>query len=364
MSTEFLNTEFFEAVKLLETEKGIPEEYLYEKIQAALIVALRKDYNGKEIVFCDIDPKNQTIKIYARKNVVEEIEDADTDILLDGAKNYSETARVGGTVDIPIEPKKFGRIAAQTVKNVVRQGIRDAECIQVMKEFNSRQEELVTAKIQMIDNRTGNATLEIGRAEAILPKGEQVPGEELRVDELIKVYIVDVIEKEKGPKVMISRTHPGLVKRLFETEVPEIYDGEVEIKAVSREAGSRTKIAVYSKNPDIDPIGSCIGPKGTRVSNIVSALNGEKIDIVRYSENIGEFVKEALAPAEVISVSIDDENPNSCRVVVPDNQLSLAIGNRGQNVRLAARLTGCKIDIKPQSAASDFEKASAQAAQE
>lgn len=347
-----MNTEFFEAVKLLEKEKGIPEEYLYEKIQAALIVALRKDYNGKEVVFCDIDPVKQTIEIYARKNVVEEIGDADTDILLDGAKNYSKTARVGDTVDIPIEPKNVGRIAAQTVKHVVRQGIKDAERSQVMKEFNSRQQELVTAKILMIDNRTGNATLEIGKAEAVLPKVEQVPGEELQVDELIKVYIVDVLETEKGPKVMISRTHPGLVKRLFETEVPEIYDGAVEIKAVSREAGSRTKIAVYSKNPDVDPIGSCIGPKGSRVSAVVNSLNGEKIDIVRYSENIADFVREALAPAEVISVEVNGEGPNSCRVVVPDNQLSLAIGNKGQNARLAAKLTGCKIDIRPQSTAS------------
>ncbi|MCR4925666.1 MAG: transcription termination factor NusA [Clostridiales bacterium] len=344
-----MNTEFFEAVKLLEKEKGIPAEYLYEKIQTALVVALRKDYNGKDIVFCDIKPEKNDMKIYVRKNVVDEIVDEDTDILLDAAKNYSKRAKVGGTIDIPIEPKKFGRIAAQTVKHVVRQGIKDAERTQVMKEFNSRQQELVTAKVQMIDNRTGNATLEIGRAEAILPKGEQVPGEELHVDDLIKVYVVEVIDTEKGPKAMISRTHPGLVKRLFETEVPEIYDGDVEIKAVSREAGSRTKIAVYSKNEDIDPVGSCIGPKGARVGSIVDSLNGEKIDIVRYSENIADFVKEALAPAEVISVEVDSENPPACRVVVPDEQLSLAIGNKGQNARLAAKLTGCKIDIKAES---------------
>ena len=346
-----MNTEFFEAIKQMEQEKGIPAEYLYEKISNALVVALRKDYNGKDIVFCDINPEKQDMKIYVRKNVVDEIEDEDTDILLEDAKEIKKRVKVGGTIDIPIEPQNFGRIAAQTVKHVVRQGIKEAERGQIKKEFDERCQELVTARVQMIDNRTGNATVQIGKAEAILPKGEQVPGEELEVDELIKVYVVDVLDTEKGPKAMISRTHPGLVRRLFETEVPEIHDGSVEIKAVSREAGSRTKIAVYSKNPDVDPVGACIGPKGSRVGNIVDVLNGEKIDIVRYSEDVAEFVKEALAPSEVISVSVDEEIPNSCKVIVPDDQLSLAIGNKGQNARLAAKLTGCKIDIKPASSA-------------
>ena len=343
-----MNKEFFEAVQMLEKEKGIPAEYLYEKIQNAIIVALRKDYNGKDVVSCEIDPENYEMNVFVRKNVVDEIDDEDTDITVADAQQYKPGAEAGDIIEIMLDTKDFGRIAAQTAKHVIRQGIRDAEKGQIMMEFQSKQQELVTAKVLSVDPITGNATLEIGKAEAILPKGEQVPDEELTVGELIKVFIVDVRDTEKGPKAMISRTHQGLVKRLFETEVPEIYDGPVTINAISREAGARTKMAVSSKDENVDAIGACIGPRGSRVNKIVELLGGEKIDIVNYSEDPKQFVAAALAPANVLSVEIPDSEVKSCVVTVPDNKLSLAIGNKGQNAKLAAKLTGYKIDIKPE----------------
>lgn len=344
-----MNKEFFEAVRLLVEEKDIPVDYLYEKIAAAIVVAAKHNYGGKDIVHCDIDPEKEKIKVYVTKNVVEEIEDPDTDILLEDAQKIRKSAKVGKTIDIPLKTKEFGRIIAQNAKHVIRQGIKEAERNKQLEEFQSKNQELITAKVNRIDPVTGSASLEIGKSVAILPKNEQIPGEELHEGENIKIFVVDVKESNKGPKIMISRTHPGLVRRLFETEVPEIYDGTIEIKSVSREAGSRTKIAVYSKDDEIDPVGACIGPKGQRVSTIVDALDGEKIDIVKYSEDISEFISAALAPADVCSVEILDEQAKSCRATVPDDQLSLAIGNKGQNVRLAAKLTGWKIDIRPES---------------
>lgn len=344
-----MSKEFFEAVNMLEAEKGIPADYLFEKIAGAIIVAAKHDYNGKDIVHCDIDPEKQKIKVYVRKNVVEEIEDPDTDLTLEQALEYRKSAKVGKTIDIPLKTKNFGRIVAQTAKHVIRQGIREAERGKLLEEFQSKNQELITAKIDRIDPITGNATLEIGKNMALLPKIEQVPGETLTEGAMIKVFVVDVKEGGKGPKIMISRTHPGLVRRLFEQEVPEIFDGTIEIKSVSREAGSRTKIAVFTKDADVDPVGACIGPRGQRVSDIVEALGGEKIDIVKYSEDPVEFISASLAPSEVCSVEIIDEEAKSSRATVPDDQLSLAIGNKGQNVRLAARLTGWKIDIKPES---------------
>ena len=344
-----MNTEFFEAVKMLEKEKGIPAEYIYEKVQTAIVVAVRRDYNGKDVVFCNINPKTEELSVVLRKTVVGDVVDTDTEISAEDAQKYKSGAVSGDIVEIPLETKEFGRIAAQTAKHVIRQGIREAERGQVMQEFQSHHQELVTAKVTNVDPRTGNATLEIGRAEAILPKSEQVPDEVLKEGQLIKVYIVDVKDSEKGPRVMISRTHPGLVKRLFETEVPEIYDGTVEIKAVSREAGSRTKLAVCSRDENVDAVGACIGPRGARVGKIVDLLGGEKIDIVKYSDDPAEFIAAALAPADVVNVEIDSEGGKSCHVTVPDTQLSLAIGNKGQNARLAAKLTGWKIDIKPES---------------
>ncbi|MGN0521296.1 MAG: transcription termination factor NusA, partial [Eubacterium sp.] len=344
-----MSKEFFEAVKMLEAEKGIPADYLYEKIAAAIVVAAKHDYNGKDIVHCDIDPDKQKIKVYVTKNVVEEIEDEDTDLTLEQAQAIRKSAKVGKTIDIPLKTKDFGRIVAQTAKHVIRQGIREAERGQMLQEFKSKNQELITAKVERIDPVTGNATLEIGKNQAVLPKAEQVPGEVLTEGNSIKVFVVDVKEGGKGPKIMISRTHPGLVRRLFEQEVPEIFEGIIEIKSVSREAGSRTKIAVFTKDEDVDPVGACIGPRGQRVSNIVEALGGEKIDIVKYSDDPVEFIGASLAPSEVCSIEIIDEGAKSCRATVPDDQLSLAIGNKGQNVRLAARLTGWKIDIKPES---------------
>ena len=343
------NKEFFEAILMLEKEKGIPADFLLEKVCAAIVTSVRKDYGGADVVFCDCDAEKYQLRVYVKKTVVEEVQDELTEITQEEAVKYKKNALVGDVVEVVLETKQFGRIAAQTAKNVIRQGIRDAERGLVLREFQSKQQELVTGKVQRVDPKTGNVTLEIGKAEAILPKGEQVPGEEFKDGQLVKVYIVDVRDTEKGPKAMISRTHPGLVKRLFETEVPEIYEGLVEIKSVSREAGSRTKIAVFSKEENVDPIGSCIGPKGSRVANIVEALGGEKIDVVVYDEDPTKFIAAALAPAEVLSVEIDETQEKACHVTVPDTQLSLAIGNKGQNVRLAARLTGWKIDIKPES---------------
>ncbi len=343
------NKEFFEAIKLLEKEKGIPAEILCERIQAAIVSAIKGE-QGRDIGYCDVDFEEGTMAVYLRKNVVSEITDPITDLLPEEAQRYKKGAIPGDIVEIPLETKDFSRIAASTTKNVIRQGIREAERSQMKQEFQSKHQELVTVKVITVDPETGNASVEFGKGESILPKTEQIPGEELKPGDFVKVYVVDIREGEKsGVKAMISRTHPGLVRRLFEEEIPEISDGTVEIKSISREAGSRTKVAVYSTDENVDAIGSCIGSRGNRVSKIVDMLRGEKIDIVKYSENPAEFVAASLAPADVISVEILDDAPNSCCVTVPDNQLSLAIGNKGQNARLAARLTGWKIDIKPES---------------
>lgn len=345
-----INEEFFQAVKMLEAEKGIPAEYLYDKIKTAIIVAIRHDYNGKDIVFCDINPDRNELKVYVRKNVVAEIEDEDTDLTVDAAKQYKRDAVVGDFVDIPLETHDLGRIAAQTAKHVIRQGIREAERGSIMQEFRSKQQEIVTARIERIDPITGNASLAMDNFQATLVKNEQVPGEELHEGDLIKVYIVEVRDSDRGPRVMISRTHPGMIRRLFENEVPEIYDGTVEIKSVAREAGMRSKIAVCSRDENVDPIGSCIGPHGSRVNAVVEALGGEKIDVVKYDEDPATYVASALAPATVLGVDVEEgESGTVCHVTVPDGQLSLAIGNKGQNARLAAKLTGCKIDISPES---------------
>lgn len=343
------NNEFFEALEIMEKEKNIPCGYLAEKIKNAIVVAVRRDYGGKDVVFCDIDCDKRLFNVYLRKTVVDEVTDPHTEIIREEALKYSKKAMVGDTVEIQLDTRQFGRIAAQTAKHVIRQGIREAEHDRTYAEFQSKKQELVTATVLSIDPRTGNAAIEIANSEAVLPKIEQVPGEVLSEGEHIKVFITDVRESEKGPKAMISRTHPGLVKRLFEMEVPEIFDGTIEIKAISREAGSRTKIAVYSKDENVDAVGSCIGQRGARISSILDELSGEKIDIVKYSDNPEEFISEALSPAKVLSVEVDPDGAKACKATVPDAQLSLAIGNKGQNVRLAAKLTGWKIDIRPES---------------
>ena len=347
-----MNKEFFEAVQLLETEKGISADYIYEKIKAAIISATKNSYGNRDNVVCDIDTENQTMRVYVKIAVVEEIEEPAAEMTLEQARNYDPNAQVGGIIEIDLEPKKFGRIVAQTAKSVIRQGIREAERELATKEFQDRHQEVVTAKVNLVYPETGDASIEIGRANAILLKNDQIPGETLVPGQLIKVYVASIKEENGTSYANISRKHPGLVKRLFETEVPEIYDGIVEILSVSREAGSRTKIAVDSHDENVDAVGACIGPRGQRVSNIVEILCGEKIDIVRYSEDPEKYIAGALAPAEVLSVIVDDSGAKSCRVIVPDGQLSLAIGNKGQNVRLAAKLTGWKIDIKPLSQAN------------
>lgn len=343
------NAEFFEALKLLEKEKGISGDYLLEKIRAAIIIAVKRDYGGKENISVIMDPATNEFKVSLHKTVVEEIVDPDEEILPEQATKYSKKATVGDVVEIPLETKQFGRIAAQTAKHVIRQGIREAERGQQMQEFQRRNQELVTALVTRVDAKTGAATLEIGKAEAVLTKSEQIADEALKEGDRIKVYVVDVRDGEKGPRALISRTHPGLVKRLFEMEVPEIFNGTVEIKAVSREAGSRTKLAVLAHDENVDAVGACIGPRGARVNGIVEELGGEKIDIVEYSDDPGKFIAAALSPAKVLSVEVDPDGAKACRVTVPDAQLSLAIGNKGQNARLAAKLTGWKIDIRPES---------------
>ena len=341
-----MNSEFFEALQLLEKEKGISADYMLDKIKAALSVAIKHDFGGVDNALVDIDPVSSKYNVSIIKNVVEEVEDPKTEILLNEALKYNRRAQVGEPVEIPLETKQFGRIAAQNAKHVIRQGIREFEKEQLLQEFESREQEIVSAVVTKIDPMRGSATIEIGKNEALLPKSEMVPGEELREGDRIQVYIADVRSGEKGPMIKISRKHSGLVKRLFEKEVPEIYDGTVEVRSIAREAGSRTKIAVTSKDPNVDAVGACIGPKGSRVARIVEELGGEKIDVVRYNEDPAVFIKAALSPAEVVDVAILDETGRVCRVAVPDDQLSLAIGNRGQNARLAAHLTGWKIDIK------------------
>ncbi len=344
------NKELFAALKLLESEKGIPRDVLAARISTAIVTAVKKDFGGRDVVFCDIDFENEKFDLYARKTVVEEVGDAYSEITPEDAVQYNKKAVVGDCVRIPINSHVCGRIIALNAKQILRQGLSDAEKGQVLAQFQDKNRELVTAQVINVDPRTGNATLMLGKSEVVLPKTEQVPDEVIREGDHLKVYIVDVKEGEKGgPRIMISRTHPNLVKRLFEMEVPEIFDGTIVVKSISRQAGSRTKMAVWSENPDIDAVGSCIGPRGARVNKIVEELGGEKIDIVKYSEDPEAFVAEALSPAKVLKVEIKSENPKECRATVPDSQLSLAIGNKGQNVRLAAKLTGWKIDIRPES---------------
>lgn len=343
-----MNKEFFEALALLEKEKGIPAEFMLDRINKAIVTACKNNY-GNEDVLIDISPEKNKFEVYLRKEVVDDVLDPDKEIYIDAAKEIDRKAELGGFVNIKLDTKQFGRVAAQTARNIIRQGIRDSERGQMMQEFQSKHQELVSGLVERIDPRSGAISLRIGKAEAVLPKGEQVGTENIKEGDFIQVYVVDVRETEKGPKAIISRTHPDLVKRLFEKEVPEIFDGTVEIKAVSREAGSRTKLAVLSHNEDVDAVGACIGARGARVSGIVDELGGEKIDIVEYNEDPTKFIAAALSPANVVGVEIVDPEAKACRVTVPDGQLSLAIGNKGQNARLAAKLTGWKIDIRPES---------------
>ena len=346
--------EIFAALALLEKERNIPQSFMLDKIIQAITTAYKRDHDGVENVIVDVDEERQTLKMYVQKNVVDEEDYVDpaNEMTLDEAKAISAKYEIGDIVNIPVDNTEFGRIAAGNGKQVIIQGLREAERGQVYDEFNSKQHEILTGVVTRIDPRNGNVSLRIGTGtestEALLMSGEQVPGEAMEEGMHVKVYVVDVRRSTRGPQILISRTHPGLVKRLFELEVPEIYDGTVEVKSIAREAGSRTKMAVWSNDENVDPIGACVGPKGQRVGNIVEELRGEKIDIIKYSEDPAQFIAAALAPADVVDVWMADEG-KACRVIVPDDQLSLAIGKEGQNARLAARLTGYKIDIKPQS---------------
>ncbi|MDL2325257.1 transcription termination factor NusA [Ruminococcaceae bacterium OttesenSCG-928-A16] len=344
------NDELFSALDMLERERGISAGYLLEKVKNAIVIAVKKDYEVEdENVAVTMDPATGTFEVKLLRDVVDEVTNPNTQILEEDAKKIKKKLKVGDQLETKLKTKDFGRIAAQTAKHVIRQGIREAERSQMYTEMQSKSHEIVTGVVTRVDNARGIVALEIGKNEAILPRNEQVPGEVLTEGEHVKVYVVDVAVTDRGPRVMISRTHPGLVKRMFEMEVPEVFDGTVEIKAIAREAGQRTKLAVWSKDPDVDPRGACIGAHGSRVANIVEELNGEKIDVVLWSEDPAEFIAAALSPANVVSVEILEGENKSCRVTVPDNQLSLAIGNKGQNARLCARLTGYNIDIRPES---------------
>lgn len=345
------NKDLFEALRMFETEKNIPMDYMLSQIEKAMQVACKNFYGGNENVIFLANPEKNTLEVKLKKTVVEEVTRPDFEVTLEQAKEINKRKKfeIGDEVEISLDPKKLGRIAVAAARNTIRQGIRSGEKGQTLIEFQSKLGELVTASVERIDPKTGAATIKIGKSIATLPKSEQLGYDNLKEGDLIKVYIADVKDNERGPHATISRTHPDLVKRLFEQEVPEIFDGIVQIKSISREAGSRTKMAVLSTNPDIDAIGACIGTKGVRVNTVVEELGGEKIDIIEFSEDPEKYISAALAPATVCKVEIVDEEAKSCKATVPDGQLSLAIGNKGQNVRLAARLTGWRIDIRPES---------------
>lgn len=350
-----MNAEFFEAIEDIEKEKGIPRGYMYDKIKQAMLAAFRRDNpECEDNVEVILDEDKKCVEMNVTKTVVDVVEDPSHEINLEVAKKVSRRAKIGDILPVPVETKKFGRIAAQSAKQVIIQGIREAERGIIYEEFTSKEHEILTGIVSHIEPRNGSVSIRIASnsefTEAMLSANERIKTEELKEGDRIKVYVVEVRNSTRGPQVLISRTHPGLVKRLFELEVPEIFDGTVEIKSIAREAGSRTKVAVWSENPEVDPIGSCVGPKGGRVAAIVNELNGEKIDIIKYSETPEEYIAAALSPSEVVSVTMQEDG-KSCRVIVPDTQLSLAIGKEGQNARLAAKLTGYKIDIKPESEA-------------
>lgn len=359
-SNELDGKEFFAAIALIEKEKGIPKSYMLEKITQALVSAYKRDHEGiTDNVFVEANEITETVRMFVKKEIVEEVTNPFTEIALDEARKSLPSAQTGDVVRIEIKPRNFGRIAAQTARQVIIQGIREAERNMIYDEFVGKTQELLTGVVTRIDPRNGALHVKIGTGrestEALLTAGEQVRGESYREGDRIKVYVVEVRRTTRGTQVVISRTHYGLVRRLFEMEVPEIYDGVVEIRSIAREAGSRTKMAVWSNDPEVDPIGACVGTRGARVNAIVEELNGEKVDIIKYSEDPAEFISAALSPADVIDVRCNPEE-KTCRVIVPDDQLSLAIGKEGQNARLAAKLTGYKIDIKSESNADEVDE--------
>lgn len=341
-----MNVELIEALATLEKEKGVNADIILEAIEAALISAYKKNFGTLQNVRVQIDRGTGEIKVYARKTIVDQATDPRAEISLAEARRLDPRYELEDIVESEVTPKDFGRIAAQTAKQVVVQRIREAERDMIFDEFANRESDIVTGLVQRIENK--NVFIDFGKTEAILSQSEQMATDEYKQNERIKTYIIDVKKTTKGPQILVSRTHPGLLKRLFELEVPEIHDGTVEIKSIAREAGSRSKIAVFSKNENVDPVGACVGPKGFRVQAIVNELKGEKIDIVKWNFDAAKFIANALSPAKVLSVVIATDE-KVARVVVPDYQLSLAIGKEGQNARLAAKLTGWKIDIKSES---------------
>ena len=352
-----MNAEIFSALAQLEKERGIPQAYMIDKISQALVAAYKKDKEGyTDNVFVDVSDGD--MKLYVQKEVVDDVISPATEISLDAAHKISPHAQLGDLVNTEIKTQAFGRIAAQTAKQVIIQGIREAERGMVFDAFASKEHEILTATVLRIEPTSGDMIVRIGggqdKTDAMLAASEQVRGEHYKEGDIIRVYVVEVRRSTRGPQVIVSRTHPGLVKRLFELEVPEIADGLVEVKSIAREAGSRTKLAVAATEENIDPVGACVGPRGARVGAVVDELHGEKLDIVVWSEDPCEFIASALSPSDVVSVTVLPGALKACRVVVPDDQLSLAIGKEGQNARLAARLTGYKIDIKSVSQAKDL----------
>ena len=341
-----MNQDFIDALHEIEKEKGISTDVIFDALESALISSYKKNFGSAQNVLVDINKESGKVLVYSTKDVVEVVNDPYLEISLDDAKKLSDKHAVGDLIKIEITPKDFGRIAAQTAKQVVIQRIKDAERDVIYDDFINRENEIITGLIQRISKN--NVFIDLGKTEGILPPVEQIEGEEYEQGDRLKLIIIEVKKTTKGPQIVLSRSHPSLVKRLFELEIPEINDGVVEVFSIAREAGARTKIAVFSKDPDVDPLGACVGFKGSRVRAIVDELNGEKIDIVVWSKDIAEFIGNSLSPSKVVKVEIN-EKEKSAQVIVPDYQLSLAIGKEGQNARLAAKLTNWKIDIKSES---------------
>lgn len=344
MATKSSKESFVNALDLLEKEKGIPKEYMMEKIEAALVSAYHKEYGTNANVRIEFNLDKDDIRVFQQKTVVETVTDPELEITLEDAKALNKRFKLGQLIEIKVKPENFRRLSAAAAKSVIIQSIREGERKVMQDAYESQREEIITATVSKVDPVNGNVVLETGTGRAVLLKSEQIPGEEFYVDDRVKVFVMEVNKEARGPLVTLSRSHAGLVRRLFELEVPEIAEGVVMIKSVSREAGVRSKVAVYSRDADVDPVGACIGNRGMRIAGIVDELRGEKIDIIQYSEQPEEFIAAALSPAKVISVEMTGER--ACRVLVDPDQLSLAIGREGLNARLAARLTGCKIDIK------------------
>jgi N utilization substance protein A len=348
-----MNAELLRALDQLEEERGISKDVIFDAIEAALVSAYKKNYGATaQNMRIEMERETGEMRAYQVRTIVEEVDDPTTQIALAQVREWDPTAQTGEMVEVEVTPKDFGRIAAQTAKQVIVQRVREAEREMVYKEFRDREGDIVTGIVQRIERK--NVFLDLGRIEAVLPPPEQIPRESYRQGERVKAYVVEVRQGTRGPQIVVSRTHPGLLKRLFELEVPEVYEGIVEIKAIAREAGTRSKIAVASRDRNVDAVGACVGPKGSRVQAIVDELRGEKIDIVAWSPDIGQFAAAALSPAKVVRVEIDDATKTAL-VIVPDHQLSLAIGREGQNARLAAKLTGWRIDIKSESQIREIE---------